>query len=84
MNRPRWVNRGLSGFEKRSKAMSWWRTVTTVGVALSLVTIVILHSLLGVRLAAAVAFGAIFLLLGVGVGPWIRLAVSWTDRHDAW
>jgi len=84
MRRPTWVTYGLSGFETRPKAMSFWRIVTTVGVALFLVTIGALHSLLGVGLVAAAEVGAFFLIVGIGVGVWARLAVSWTDRHDAW
>ena len=64
--------------------MAWWRTVTSAGVVLFLVTIGLVHAYLGESLAAAVAFGSIFLVAGVGVGTWVRLAVSWMDRHDGW
>ena len=84
MKHPLWVQYGLGGHETREAAMARWRVLATIGVLCAVVAMLVLYSIFSVRLALAVAVGGISFVIGVGVGAWGRLAVSWMDRHDQW
>jgi uncharacterized membrane protein HdeD (DUF308 family) len=84
VTRPRWVHYGLGGNETRKTATARWRVVAATGVLTAVVAMLMLYSVFSVQLALAVAVGAVLFIVGVGVGMWGRLAVSWMDRHDEW
>jgi hypothetical protein len=84
MTRPGWVTKGLGGRATRTKAMARWRVLASTGVVSATVAILVLYSVFSIRLALAVAVGAILFVVGLGVGLWGRLAVSWMDRHNQW
>ena len=84
MTRPLWVQYGLGSNETRKAAMARWRLLATIGVLSSVVAMLVLYSIFSVPLALAVAVGGLLFVVGVVVGTWGRVAVSWMDRHDQW
>jgi uncharacterized membrane protein HdeD (DUF308 family) len=84
MTRPLWVQYGLGSNETRKAATARWRLLATIGVLSAVVAMLVLYSIFSVSLALAVAVGGLLFVVGVGVGTWGRVAVSWMDRHDQW